>query len=896
MVSRMTRNSERGFTLAEVLVAVTVMAIVFITVFSLYDSLQKSFKMSENAADQQQNTRVAFDRMVADVRMAGYNANPDGDPNRPDEQIEGAWDNAITVRGDFDFEDPTARTTPELTLGGPSMPFRTVSIGNDEIVTYALGKPSGAGGTSISFVADVVGVPRNGTKETVNVANIYLTQSTPPYTLYRYIVSPNSTTVVKQPVADNVKSMSFIYYNSAGAAITPAGGADDANSIAMRASISKIGINVVGMTQDPDLAYIDPTDPNATTQHYRKFTLATDVTPRNLGLKGIVDIDLDDPNAPSSFTACQGHCNGTYLHWQAGGDPDIASYTVTWGTSAANLTNVISTTGLNYYISGITGAHYYAARSIDLTGNQSGNVMVGPSTPNDSTIPAQVTGANCSGDAGATRPAVKNLVNVNWSGISGNTTNLSCDESPYPIRDLKGYKIYKGATAGFDPNNVAQVIQTWDPNSVPFNVNAVADTNVVNCRSYYYKIKGEDLCGNAGALSAVANGSSTTNVQPAMPAGLNAIDQGLGIHLVTWNRVTQDVDAPPSNIVIDKYKVYRATVPVGLDPNTASYSVVFNGQVSNPVAPQFQDPNVPNPPPLNNYYYRISAIDDCVGNESALSLPDMADACSFGGSLSANISPGGNPVSGNQTITLTVSGTTATATQLVIKNASTGAVVSFQTDNTAPYVYTWSASTATPGSSYEIVASATNPSGCSTSVSTTKTVASSVACCISPNNPNISPSTGALKNNQIYFDIINNCANDVSISHVAFNWTNNAGQNALLDLFDYNVLNTLTTVRSTDLSPNASPIPILDYSVSPLAPDLDLRAGNNSSNPVRLRLTFTKPMFNKVGSVNIGEAIETFFWYTITGQSGTGRCDMTVVTNPLSVVTCDPATDPNCIL
>ena len=129
------RRGESGFTLAEVLVGVTVMAIVFIVMFSLYDNLQKSFKTSENAASQQQNTRVAFDRMVADVRMAGFNTNPDGATTRPDEQIEGMWASVITVRGDYDFEDSTARTTPESTLGGSGMTFRTVSTGNDEIVT-----------------------------------------------------------------------------------------------------------------------------------------------------------------------------------------------------------------------------------------------------------------------------------------------------------------------------------------------------------------------------------------------------------------------------------------------------------------------------------------------------------------------------------------------------------------------------------------------------------------------------------------------------------------------------------------------------------------------------------------------------------------------------------------
>src|SRR5262249_33639532 len=153
----------------------------------------------------------------------------------------------------------------------------------------------------------------------------------------------------------------------------------------------------------------------------------TDVTPRNMGMKGVVDIDLDDPNAPVNFTACQGHCNGTYLKWQSGGDPDVASYTVSWGTSVANLTNVISTTNLNYYISGITGSYYYAVRAIDMTGNQSNNVIVGPSSTTNTTTPAQVTGGACSGDAGAVRAAVTNRINVAWSGIAGNTTNLGCD-------------------------------------------------------------------------------------------------------------------------------------------------------------------------------------------------------------------------------------------------------------------------------------------------------------------------------------------------------------------------------------------------------------------------------------------------------------------------------------
>ena len=891
------RRGERGFTLAEILVAVTVMAVVFIVMFSLYDNLQKSFKMSENAATQQQNTRVAFDKMVADVRMAGFNTNPDGDPNRNDEQIEGMWDTAITVRGDYDFEDATARTTPESTLGGAGLLYRSVTTGNDEIVTYALGKPAGTGGTNITFAADVSGVPRNGSKETITISNVHVTQNAPPYTLYRYIISPNSTTIVKQPVADNIKSMSLIYYDGAGNTLTTVGGAEDSASIVVRETVSKVNIAVVGMTEDPDLAYIDQTDPNAITQHYRKFTLATDVTPRNLGMEGQVDIDLDDPNAPANFTACQGHCSGTYLKWQSGGDPDILSYTVSWGTSSGALTNVISTPDTNYYIPSLTGAHYYAARSVDQVGNQSANVIVGPSTPTDTTTPGQVTGTACTGDAGGIRPAVNSTVNVTWAGIAGNTANLSCDSSPYPIRDLKGYRVYKGATSTFDPNNSTQVIQSWDPNTLAATVNALSDSNVVNCRQYFYKIKGEDLCAKPGAVSVVANGSSTTNVPPAAPTSVSAINMGFGQHQVTWNKVTQNTGSPtPANILIDKYSVYRAVVNLGNDPNTATYSQTWSGVVSNPAYPNFSDPNVPAVLVNQSYYYKVSALDDCAGNESALSLPDQADQCSFGGSISLAVNPGGSALTGNQTITITVSGVSVSSTQLVIKNAGTGAVLSTQTDSTAPYVYTWNAGSVASGTAIQIIGYATNTSGCTNSTAVTAVTASAIACCISPSNPSISPTTGSLRNNELYFDIINNCGDNVSITSIGTRWTNNRGQNALLDQFNYNELDSLSVGRDFNLNPDAPPIVTLDFTVSPLAPVLHLDKNNNNSAPVRLMYRFTRPMLARVGSVWVGEAVETEFRYTLASSSGNGRCNITVVTNPLSLVSCDPSSDPNCIL
>jgi len=112
------RQDAKGFSLIEMLVASAIFAIAASVAFILYSAAQKSYKAGENFTDQQQATRVAFDRMVSDIRLAGFNTNPDGDASRVDEQVEGAWDTAVTIRGDFDFEDPTANTTPEAALAG----------------------------------------------------------------------------------------------------------------------------------------------------------------------------------------------------------------------------------------------------------------------------------------------------------------------------------------------------------------------------------------------------------------------------------------------------------------------------------------------------------------------------------------------------------------------------------------------------------------------------------------------------------------------------------------------------------------------------------------------------------------------------------------------------------
>ena len=72
MKAQSNRIRERGFTLTEVMIATAVMIIVFVGVLMLYDRANNVFKTSNESADMQQNLRVAYDRVLADVRMAGF--------------------------------------------------------------------------------------------------------------------------------------------------------------------------------------------------------------------------------------------------------------------------------------------------------------------------------------------------------------------------------------------------------------------------------------------------------------------------------------------------------------------------------------------------------------------------------------------------------------------------------------------------------------------------------------------------------------------------------------------------------------------------------------------------------------------------------------------------------
>ncbi|HKQ98556.1 MAG TPA: prepilin-type N-terminal cleavage/methylation domain-containing protein [Candidatus Polarisedimenticolia bacterium] len=899
-----TKRSTAGFSLIEMLLASAIFAIVAAVVFIFYTAAQKSYKSGENFSDQQQATRVAFDRMVADLRLAGYNTNPDGDTTRVDEQVEGAWDTAVTVRADYDFEDPTARVTPEASL--PGLVYNTVSTGNDEVVTYVLAKPGPAGPDTLTIRLDT-DRPRTKAVKTVIIPNVAVVQNNPPYTLYRvtladvngaYPSSPQaSSAFVFEPVADNIRSMQFQYWPDSGAQLgpnTPANSGDDiggadANSVT-RSKIRRITVNLVGMTPDDDLDYTDASDATATT-HYRKLDLQSDVNAENLGRSGVKDIDITPPPNPLNVSAVPGHCGGMLVKWDTPtAESGVTSYTVKYypnGSPSSFNTAAVTYPHNEYgvvdydghgFIAGLTmGSNYcFQVQARDLVGNQSG--WSPASSPpcavvSNTTPPAQPLGFTASGDG--TTAAQDSRVVLNWQQVQTNNGTVTNDPDLMSgntiLRDGKGYKLYKDTTAGFTPNDATNLVA--GTGVLGNGATTYTDTQTANCQTYYYKLVAADTC-DTGSAAATVSGQAVTAIAPSRPTALNAVRSVATLVNLTWQPVTTKTDG--TTTYINLYKIYRAalistTNPLSIGNNqwtliaTTTSPTFANTLVSADLA-QLQ--------PGFAFFYTVTAADLC-GNESAKADP-MSVNCAFSGTFLPSPTDGSSGA-GQVNINLNVSGPdTYTRAHVWIPNVNgVGNAYDHQAVN-YPFSFPgWNTAQAGAGN-YIINWEVENSAGCTQLLQTRFSVSSSLACQITPTNPNLSPTNGKAsnQNKNLSWDIVNNSGKDLTIDRINVSWGANIGTH-LLQTIQYP-----TGYNVSNFGAGAASMATGDYSVFPLS--LPMTAdGTCGTCKVNMMLGFSTQMVDP--NSGAGELIT--IQYRFTDISGvTGNCQFTVFPD-LSIVT-----------
>ncbi|MDH4321049.1 MAG: prepilin-type N-terminal cleavage/methylation domain-containing protein [Desulfobulbaceae bacterium] len=70
--------SQAGYTLVELMVAVALTGIVTVAIYKSYISVSTGYDVQDQLVEVQQNARVAMDRMVREIRMAGYDPTDTG--------------------------------------------------------------------------------------------------------------------------------------------------------------------------------------------------------------------------------------------------------------------------------------------------------------------------------------------------------------------------------------------------------------------------------------------------------------------------------------------------------------------------------------------------------------------------------------------------------------------------------------------------------------------------------------------------------------------------------------------------------------------------------------------------------------------------------------------------
>jgi len=104
--------TEKGFTLLELLVSMTIALVVMAAVYSTYSTQQRSYIKQDQLAGVQQNIRAALYIMTKDIRMAGYDPTYLTTPKRNLFGITVAQTNTLTVTADLD-EDGNATDANE---------------------------------------------------------------------------------------------------------------------------------------------------------------------------------------------------------------------------------------------------------------------------------------------------------------------------------------------------------------------------------------------------------------------------------------------------------------------------------------------------------------------------------------------------------------------------------------------------------------------------------------------------------------------------------------------------------------------------------------------------------------------------------------------------------------
>jgi prepilin-type N-terminal cleavage/methylation domain-containing protein len=221
------KSKQKGFTLIELVIVLVLIGFVVIAIYSIFISQHKSYVVQDLVAEAQQNARAGLNRMVKDIRMAGYGV-PDGTDfvinatNGGVDSIEfraniGAstyLTAAITAAGD---QDLSVNDSSDFVIGD------TVNILDYKSHLIAAATISGISANKLT----VTGLAfEAGFSGSISGNLVHTAFSTITYAINDMVLNRN-TGGGAQPLAENIEDLQLVYaYDSDGDRILDADAGD----------------------------------------------------------------------------------------------------------------------------------------------------------------------------------------------------------------------------------------------------------------------------------------------------------------------------------------------------------------------------------------------------------------------------------------------------------------------------------------------------------------------------------------------------------------------------------------------------------------------------------------------------------------------------------------------
>lgn len=252
-------KKERGVTLVELMISLSMFAVIISAMYNMFNFQQKNYSVQDNVAVMQQNVRVGLGYMVKEIRMAGYI--PDGIPpnklspsndslpsspftaNGISESVEEATASAITFQADIDSDNITEAVRYTLDAGNNTL--------TREVWKWNAGATSWDASTGPEIVAE-------------NIENIVFT--------YALLAGA-------QGLANGVDDDGDGSVDEQGELRAWDFGVDGAlNTNTLRGYIRQVGATITARSASTDINYTHPVQGD----HYRRRILTSDIGLRNM--------------------------------------------------------------------------------------------------------------------------------------------------------------------------------------------------------------------------------------------------------------------------------------------------------------------------------------------------------------------------------------------------------------------------------------------------------------------------------------------------------------------------------------------------------------------------------------------------------------------------------------